>query len=215
MSRLTGFFAAVMTGLLVITAAAPVGAMTYDKLTYLTFSGPVRIPGVTLNAGTYSFRLANPDTSRNVVQVLSHDGSAVYAMFHTIPAYRSIATEEPTVTFREAPAGTPPEVRTLFYGGEHRGYEFVYGKHEPVIMRPDRPQPAVTFTYNPPPAAPIVAEPTPEPLPAEPVVAAVEPGEPPPAELPATATSLPWVALGGVVSLVLGLGVALISRHLA
>ena len=59
MSRLTGVLAAVVTGWLVMTTAAPTSAMTYDKLTYLTFSGPVRIPGVTLNAGTYSFRLAN------------------------------------------------------------------------------------------------------------------------------------------------------------
>lgn len=96
--------------------------MTYDKLAYMTFTAPVQIPGATLNAGTYTFRLANPDTSRNVLQVLSGDGTIVYAMFHTIPDFRTVLTEEPAVTFRETPAGVPPAVKTLFYGGEYHGY---------------------------------------------------------------------------------------------
>lgn len=84
--------------------------------------------GVTLNAGTYRFRLTNPDTSRNVLQVLSSDGATVYAMFHTIPDSRTSVTEDPFVTFRETPAGVPPAVKSLFYGGEYNGYEFVYPK---------------------------------------------------------------------------------------
>jgi hypothetical protein len=64
--------------------------VTYDKLVYLTFNAPVQIPGATLNAATY--RLANPDTSRNVLQVLSSDGATAYAMFHTIPDSRTSIT---------------------------------------------------------------------------------------------------------------------------
>jgi hypothetical protein len=108
--------------------AGPARAETIDKLTYLTFSKPVQVPGATLDAGTYRFRLTNPETSRNVLQVLSRDGYTVYAMFHTIPDRRSTMTSESTVTFRETPAGIPPAVKSLFYGGELRGYEFVYPK---------------------------------------------------------------------------------------
>ena len=56
-------------------APAPASAETIDKLANLTFNRSLQIPGVLLNAGTYRFRLADPDSSRKVVQVLSHDGS--------------------------------------------------------------------------------------------------------------------------------------------
>ena len=86
---------------------APASGVTHDKLAYLTFSAPVQVPGVTLGAGTYRFHLTNPDTSRNVLQVLSNDGTIVYAMFHTIPDLRTTLIDEATVTFRETPAGVP------------------------------------------------------------------------------------------------------------
>lgn len=196
-------------GLVAAMTAAPASAVTYDKLTHLTFSGSVQIPGATLAAGTYRFRLANPDTSRNVIQVLSHDGSIVYAMFHTIPDSRMRVTEDATVTFRETPVGVPPAVRSLFYGGEHRGYEFVYPHGGPTMTMPAVPQAVVTFTplvaAAPEPVAPepesmIEAEPAVEPLPAEPIAIAE------PAELPATASPLPLVLLGGLTTLLAGFG---------
>lgn len=199
-------------GLVAAMTAAPAGAVTavsYDKLTHLTFSGSVQIPGVTLTAGTYRFRLANPDTSRNVIQVLSHDGSIVYAMFHTIPDSRMRVTEDATVTFRETPVGVPPAVRSLFYGGEHRGYEFVYPHGGPIMSMPAVPQATVTYTplvaAAPEPVAPepepmIEAEPAVEPLPSEPIAIAE------PAALPATASPLPLLLLGGLTTLLAGLG---------
>jgi hypothetical protein len=60
--------------------------------------------------------------------VLSNDGSIVYAMFHTIADSRTALTDEAMVTFRETPEGVAPAVKSLFYGGEYRGYEFVYPK---------------------------------------------------------------------------------------
>jgi hypothetical protein len=121
MSKLTILGGFLVGALILSTAPTLAEAHTYDKLTYLTFSGPVQIPGVTLGAGTYRLRLANPETSRNVLQVLSNDGTIVYAMFHTTPDSRMTVTEESMVTFRETPAGVAPAARSLFYGGEHRG----------------------------------------------------------------------------------------------
>ena len=54
--------------------SASEAAETIDKLTFLTFSGRVQIPGAQLNAGTYRFHLTNPNTDRNVIQVMSRDG---------------------------------------------------------------------------------------------------------------------------------------------
>jgi hypothetical protein len=197
--------------------------------TYLTFSGSVQVPGVRLDPGTYRFRLTNPDTSRNVIQVLSHDGSTVYAMFHTVPDSRMTVTKESTVTFRETLAGVPPAVRSLFYGGEHNGYEFVYPKGGLVISPAVTRQPEITYApiaivakteaseearATPEPAR---AEPTPEPVPIpEPVEgAAAAPtaeAQTSETELPRTASPVPLVALGGFASLLVGLGAGLIRR---
>jgi hypothetical protein len=194
-----------------LTTPAPASAITYDKLAYMTFSAPVQIPGATLSAGTYRFHLANPDTSRNVLQVLSHDGSIVYSMFHTIPDYRTETTADPVVTFRETPAGVPPAVRTLFYGSEFRGYEFVYPKGGPDMIPAFVPQPEIAYTpYPVEPVAEPVFEPEVEPAP---VAEQAPVPEPAPVELPRTATPLPLMVLGGLGSLLAGLGVGLHRRR--
>lgn len=204
------FIGVLVAASLVVMTPAPTSAIgtTYDKLAILTFSGPVQVPGVTLNAGTYRFRLTNPDTSRNVLQVLSNDGKTVYAMFLTIPDFRTKVTyDDPVLTFMETPAGVPPAAKTLFYSHESIGYTFVYPKGGPNMIPEVFPQPEITYAPAP------VAEPAVEaaaPAPPEPVVApapepAYEPA-PAPVELPRTASPLPWVALGGLTSLLAGLG---------
>jgi hypothetical protein len=211
--------AAVIAASVALTTPTPASGVTFDKLAYLTFNAPVQIPGATLSAGTYRFHMTNPDTSRNVLQVLSNDGAIVYAMFHTIPDLRTSLTEDPVVTFRETPAGVPPAVRTLFYGGEYGGYEFVYPKGGPNMIPEIMPQPEITYTETPAPIWEPVIEPAiepvaPEPVAPEPVVElAPEFQEPVPAELPRTATALPVVALGGVASLLAGLGLGLLRRR--
>lgn len=85
-----------------------------DRLSYMTFSQPVSLPGVTLPAGEYIFRLPSPGTARMVLQVLSSDRDQVYGMFLTIPTRRLEATDDPTVTFHEAPEGSPRPIRAWF-----------------------------------------------------------------------------------------------------
>jgi hypothetical protein len=220
MSRFTLSSVVVAVSLATMTTA-PAGALTYDKLAYLTFNRSVQVPGITLDAGTYRFRLANPDTSRNVLQVLSNDGAIVYAMFHTIPDSRLSATEDPVVTFMETPAGVPPAIRSLFYGGELNGYAFVYPKGGPIMIAPVVPQPEITYAPIEAAAVPeAIAEPdagaAAEPI-AEPAVEPTLPSEAVPVaqaeELPRTATRLPLIAIGGLASLVTALGLSLLRRR--
>lgn len=216
MSRRTAFLigiaAFLATALVVTMTPVPARATTYDKLTHMTFTGSVQIPGATLGAGTYRFRLVNPSTGRNVLQVLSHDGAIVYAMFHTIPDSRTEVTDESVVTFRETPAGVPPAVKSLFYGGERRGYEFVYPSGGVLPM--ERPQPPVTYWASPVPALPRATEAEVPPIApgyvASPVVEFTH--EAP--ALPNTASPLPWIAAVGMVSLIVGVGVGLFRRRL-
>lgn len=206
----------VVAALVAVMTPAPASAVTFDKLAYLSFNAPVQIPGVTLGAGTYRFHLANPSTSRNVVQVISNDGSIVYAMFHTMTDSRTSLTEDAVVTFRETPEGVAPAIKSLFYGSEYRGYEFVYPKGGPNMIATVPAQPSITYT--PYPAAPVaepVFEPEAEPV-AEPVAEAVpeaEAPQPEPVELPRTASPLPLVATGGLASLLVGLGLGLLRRR--
>ena len=86
-----------------LTAAfAPAAhADDFTKLTLLTFSGPVDVPGITLPAGTYRFQLADPSSGRRVVKVSDKDGTKTYGMFLSIPNQRMTPTNKPVVMFKE------------------------------------------------------------------------------------------------------------------
>lgn len=124
-----------------ICCAAAVTAMTvavapnaradeWNKRTFLTFSGPVQIPGATLPAGTYLFQLADPDNARHVVEVASKDGTHVYGMFITIPNDRIDTPDDSVVMFSETPAGAPQAIEAWWYPGDRFGEEFVYPKNQ-------------------------------------------------------------------------------------
>jgi hypothetical protein len=102
----------------------------WNKKTYLTFSGPVEIPGVTLAAGTYLFQLADPDASRHVVMVRDKAGTKVYSMFMTIPDQRSQAPQRNVIMFAERAASAPQAIKSWFYPGNSIGEEFVYPKSQ-------------------------------------------------------------------------------------
>ena len=63
MSKRTIKLAACAAAVVLASLTAPVHGGTLEKTMYLTFSGPVRLPGVTLAAGTYEFEIANPLTA--------------------------------------------------------------------------------------------------------------------------------------------------------
>src|SRR4051812_28452634 len=71
-----------------------------QELTYLTFSNTVEMPGVTLPAGTYVFRLADTP-SRNVVQVLDREQKNVMGQWLFVQSQRPKATDDTVVMFRE------------------------------------------------------------------------------------------------------------------
>ena len=130
-------------------AATALLAQPYDKRTYFTFSGPVAVPGVTLPAGKYMFRLADT-SSRNVVQVLSADGTKPYAMFFAYRAERFDVPSRPEVRFMETAEGMPSAIRTWWYPGERSGYEFAYPKEQARRLAEGIRQPVLTAGAEPP-----------------------------------------------------------------
>jgi hypothetical protein len=131
----------------VLASAANAQDPLYRKVTILTFSGPIALPGTTLPAGTYRFQLADPEGSRRVVQVASQDGTKNYGIFLSMQNQRFEPADKPVVMFRESPAGSPAPVKVWFYPGERAGYEFVYphdqavkiakASHERVLSMPE------------------------------------------------------------------------------
>src|SRR3954466_16094929 len=106
--------------LIAITAATlcvsvPARADESDKLTYLTFSKPVQLPGVTLPAGRYRFDLADPVESRRVVRVQSEDGKQQLAMLLSVPNKLPDPAKDPVVLFAETPAGEADAVKAWVY----------------------------------------------------------------------------------------------------
>ena len=214
----------------------------WNNRTVITFSGPVEIPGVHLKgwgvlpAGTYVFKLLNSQSDRHIVQIFNKDETVVYATILAIPNYRLQATGKTVMTFRERPAGLPEALRAWFYPGKVWGDEFVYPRakalelaktaNTPVLATPaelpvevEKPilavnEPVVVQLQQ----APVVAiKPTGEevevaqvvtPPPPEPTVAQAEP-----ATLPATASSLPLIALFGCLALGLAWTLRLVQKR--
>ena len=134
MRALRGLFCAVA---LVATLAPGARADEYTKQTFLTFSGAVQLPGITLPAGTYQFRLADPESGRRVLQVWDKDGSKLLTTLLTIPDQRMTPTDNPVVMFGERPSGQPQAIRAWFYPNESYGQEFVYPKDQAMKIARD------------------------------------------------------------------------------
>jgi len=109
-------------------SAGSARADEFNKLTILTFSQPVEIPGHVLPAGTYRFQLADTTGDRHIVQVFNADGSKIIASVMTISDYRLKATDQTVIRFNEVPRGAPEAIRAWFYPGNNVGQEFVYPK---------------------------------------------------------------------------------------
>ncbi len=119
-----------------------------NQRTFLTFSGPVELPGVTLPAGRYLFRLADSPSTRDIVQILSDDEHKMYATILAISAERMQPTGETVVTFGERPAGTPPAVKLWFYPGNTIGHEFVYPKDQAIRIARETNQSVLSAESN-------------------------------------------------------------------
>jgi len=129
--------------LLALTMVPAVAQTPLDKRVFFSFSAPVALPGVTLKAGKYLFRV--PDSPvRNVIQVLSADGTRLFGTFFTIPARRNIVPENPEVRFIETPANMTHAIRTWWYPGESAGFEFIYPKEQARLLAKGASQSVLT-----------------------------------------------------------------------
>jgi hypothetical protein len=132
MARVTLFVTALAIALVGAVASTATAQDTRDR-TFLTFSAPVEMPGVTLQAGTYVFKLADTP-SRNVVEVWNRDEKNMIGHWLFVQAQRPRVSQETVVMFKETAAGTTPAVQFWYYPGESLGKEFVYPKSQALKL---------------------------------------------------------------------------------
>lgn len=129
--------ATVFGAVLVLAVAVSVNAWGSPKrTTYLTFSAPFALPGVSLPAGTYVFERADA-AILDIVRVTSRDGSQVYltAFTRVVPRPKGLHPSR-QVSFREVPRGVTPPVAAWYPIGESIGHQFIYPKSSPQLMGP-------------------------------------------------------------------------------
>jgi hypothetical protein len=97
------------------------------RATYITFSGPVVLPGVTLPAGTYIFEGADPLNHNDLVRVLARNRSKVYLLGFTTQVMRPEGMpRDRVILFHESREGAAPRIDAWFPQDESIGHRFVY-----------------------------------------------------------------------------------------
>lgn len=109
-----------------VTAA---GADQWNERTRLEFSEAVMVPGATLQAGTYIFRLADSRGNRHMVEIAKPDGEVV-AVTLAVPTKRQEPKGDIVVKFNPTEQGEPPAIASWFYPGSLYGHQFVYSDEE-------------------------------------------------------------------------------------
>ena len=96
------------------------------RLTIMSFSAPVQVPGMTLPAGKYRFEMADINNAAHTVRVLSEDGTKVIGTFSTIPTTtptRDLRNTDTLVMWAERPAGQPQAAKEWYYPQRSIGEE--------------------------------------------------------------------------------------------
>jgi hypothetical protein len=114
-------------GIAVASTSAWIGGPT--RTTYITFNQAVALPNTELAAGTYIFEVANPDTSANVVRVMSPDRMRVHFQGFTNATRRPAGMPaDAVVSLGEAARGTAPRITAWYAVGADDGRQFIYSK---------------------------------------------------------------------------------------
>src|SRR3954463_4447845 len=134
MRRTKTTLAALCAALALTAGMATAQSTPSDRTTFVTFSGPVSVPGMTLPAGTYTFRLADSQADRHIVQIFDKEGAKLFTTLLAVPAQRNEPGGDPVITFKETPSDRPPAVHYWYYAGEREGNELVYPKAQAMTI---------------------------------------------------------------------------------
>lgn len=114
--------------------------------TYITFSQPVMVPGMTLPAGKYMFTVVGD--GRTIVQIYTGDRAKLVHTAMSVRAARSDQPEKPEVRLIESSADTPPAIGTWWYPEMRTGWEFIYPREQAMTLAKSAKQPILTTAEN-------------------------------------------------------------------
>ena len=134
MRRISSTLTAVVAATLLTASTAAAQGVLANRETNVTFSGPVSLPGTTLPAGTYVFRLADSPVNRHIVQIFDKDQAKLITTLLAVAAERNQPEGDPVVSFKETPSDRPPAVRYWYYAGEKSGSEFIYPRAQAMMI---------------------------------------------------------------------------------
>jgi hypothetical protein len=134
MGRISSTLTAVCAATLLTASVATAQGTIADRKTIVTFSGPVSLPGTTIPAGSYVFKLADSPADRHIVMVFDKEEAKLITTLLAVPAQRNEAHGDPVVSFKETPSDRPPAVRYWYYAGEKDGNEFIYPRAQAMMI---------------------------------------------------------------------------------
>jgi hypothetical protein len=107
-------------------ASMSASSMTWNRTTHFTFNMPVRLPGVLLTPGTYTFELASSN-DLSLVRVRDRSGTKVYLTAFTYLVTRPDDKRlDPAITLGEATPSAPRSIKVWYPQGELTGRQFIY-----------------------------------------------------------------------------------------
>ena len=96
---------------------------------YVQFGSAARVPGATLQPGTYIFMPGRPVAGQLIIEIFTDTG----ALVATCLAIQS-TLDRPAATLVDYPDTHPPALRAWFHPGNVSGYEFVYDRAEAAAI---------------------------------------------------------------------------------
>jgi hypothetical protein len=101
----------------------------WNKKSTLTIDHAVEIPGMVLQPGTYIFKLEESSSKRNLVHVLTADGTSIVAKLIAVPDFRAReGFGDEVFTYHKSGADRPRVMQSWYYPGDLNGLEFVYSR---------------------------------------------------------------------------------------
>lgn len=119
---------AIAVSLLPVASVPQTGAQV-DRV-YIQFGSAARVPGVTLEPGTYIFMPGTPVAGQLIIEIYTGDGTLVA----TCLAIQSALDRPRSATLIDYPGTHPPALRAWFHPGNVSGYEFVYEREEAAAI---------------------------------------------------------------------------------
>lgn len=126
------------------TAGAQITSPDQERSANIDVTTAIRLPGITLQPGTYVFKLGTPAMKQNVVEVYNTDGTKKIATFLTVDYPEPMTGSAATVLYPNTNT-----VRAWYFPGEPVGRAFVYSEDEARTLYTTASTPVLWASWNP------------------------------------------------------------------